>query len=156
MSPGGIRGEVHILFPGHEGETPAYAKISDWEGSFDGILYDWDRFGFSLAAPGDLDGDGVPDLVVASKTEVWVLWLRADGSVRSHRGFGERNGGFVPISEVRSIAIVHGDGVPYLLVAGHRAHDEGKQRAAVWAFSFVEGGRSLAPFEGRPSAPTPR
>jgi hypothetical protein len=39
-------------------------------------------FGSSLAAPGDLDGDGVPDLLVLSKRRVWLLHLARNGKVK--------------------------------------------------------------------------
>jgi hypothetical protein len=45
------------------------------------------RFGAALAAPGDLDGDQVPDLVAGapgvSSGRLWLLYLNRDGTVRS-------------------------------------------------------------------------
>jgi hypothetical protein len=61
-----------------------YQKISDTEGNFLGVLSDDDRFGKSISSPGDLNGDGIPELVVGTLTDddggigrgaVWVLFL---------------------------------------------------------------------------------
>ena len=62
----------------------SHQKISSTEGGFTGILDDWDWFGISAAALGDLDGDGVGDLAVGAPGDddggsgrgaVWVLFL---------------------------------------------------------------------------------
>ncbi|MCH8880668.1 MAG: VCBS repeat-containing protein, partial [Planctomycetes bacterium] len=48
------------------GMVLSHQKISDTEGGFTGILDDLDWFGTSVAALGDLDGDGVGDLAVGA------------------------------------------------------------------------------------------
>ena len=55
---GSDRGAVYILFLTTSGTVSSYQKISDTVGAFTGILDDGDRFGFSLAPMGDLNGDG--------------------------------------------------------------------------------------------------
>ena len=63
------RGAVWVLFLNTDGTVKSHQKISDTEGDFTGTLDDEDRFGFSLASLGDLDGDGVGDLAVSR----WVM-----------------------------------------------------------------------------------
>lgn len=46
------------------GEVLSHVKISDTEGGFGGILDDEDRIGRGLACVGDVDQDGINDLVV--------------------------------------------------------------------------------------------
>ena len=62
----------------------SHQKISNTEGDFDGFLGAGDKFGRSVASLGDLDGDGVGDLVVGAHWDddgvayagaVWVLFL---------------------------------------------------------------------------------
>ena len=81
----------------------AQQKISDTAGGFTGGLDGFDNFGTSAASLGDLDGDGVPDLAVGASNDddgagsagaVWVLFLRADGTVRDHQKISATEGGF--------------------------------------------------------------
>jgi hypothetical protein len=56
---GGNRGAVYILFLSPDGTVKAEQKISDTAGNFQGVLDNGDRFGSSVAALGDLNGDGI-------------------------------------------------------------------------------------------------
>ncbi len=62
---GGNRGAVWVLFLNPDGTVKAHQKISDTEGGFTGTGLS----GFSVAALGDLDGDGVGDLAVGARRE---------------------------------------------------------------------------------------
>jgi hypothetical protein len=79
------RGAVYILFLNGNGSVKAARKISSTAGGFDGALDAGDRFGSSVAALGDLDGDGAADLAVGAPGDddgsgadtgaVWNLFL---------------------------------------------------------------------------------
>jgi len=60
------RGAFYILFLNPDGSVKAEKKISDSVGGFDGNLDPADRFGNSVAALGDLDGDGVTEIVAGT------------------------------------------------------------------------------------------
>ncbi|UCG50447.1 MAG: FG-GAP repeat protein [Candidatus Latescibacterota bacterium] len=60
---GTSRGAVWVLSMYDDGLVDSAQKISDDAGNFTGTLADGDYFGTSLAAIGDLNGDGRPDLV---------------------------------------------------------------------------------------------
>ncbi len=60
------RGAVYVLLMNADGTVRNTYKISDTEGGFTGALDDLDHFGWTLAAPGDFDGDSVPDLVAGA------------------------------------------------------------------------------------------
>jgi hypothetical protein len=80
---GTLRGAVWIVFLNRDGSMKGRQKISSWQGKFNGVLHDHSSFGGALCAPGDVDGDQVPDLLVASGDGVWTLFLARDGTVRS-------------------------------------------------------------------------
>lgn len=70
------RGAVWIRFGG---PNPSATKLSDLVGNFNGTLFDGDRFGFSLANVGDLDGDGRDELAVGQpgRTDTGAGWPMA-------------------------------------------------------------------------------
>jgi hypothetical protein len=53
------RGAVFVMFLAPNGTVKAEQKISDTAGNFQGVLINGNYFGTSVAALGDLDGDGI-------------------------------------------------------------------------------------------------
>ena len=147
---GGInRGAVWILFLDTDGAVKSHQKISSTSGGFTGNLEDFDAFGSSLALLGDLDGDGVVDLAVGASGDddggsdrgaVWVLFLNANGTVKSHQKISGTEGGFTGVldddDEVgKSVAVLGDldrDGVADLAVGAEGDDDGGSNRGAVW------------------------
>ena len=118
---GGEDDAVEIVHLGRDGVPRARQRIpgSDFDPRTGG------GFGYSLAAPGDLDGDGVPDLVVGGWKELWILLLTRAGGVKDARSFGLRSGGFVPLQSIRSLAVLRGPkGERRLAVAGEPGHPD--------------------------------
>lgn len=83
------RGAVWLVGLKADGSMKDAKKISNWGGGFKGLLHNESRFGASLCAPGDIDGDGVPDLLVGSHEGLWMLFLNRNGAVRSHSLVGD-------------------------------------------------------------------
>ena len=152
------RGAVWILFLNDDGTVKSHQKISDTEGNFTGILADKDNFGHSVAALGDLDGDGVGDLAVgavqdddggtppdANRGAVWILFLNTDGTVKSHQKISDTEGGFTGKLDdgdlfshsLTALGDLDGDGSSVLALAvGAVWDDDGgggnNNRGAVW------------------------
>ncbi len=135
------------------------AKISDTAGGFNGVLDNSDFFGVGVAGPGDLDGDGVPDLAVgahadddggADRGAVWVLFMNSNGTVRAEQKISDTAGGFNGVLDnedhfgvsVASLGDVDGDCFPDLAVGASDDDDGGMDRGAVWVLSL---GVCLAP-----------
>jgi hypothetical protein len=143
------RGAVWILFLAANGTVASQAKISATSGGFAGALDAGDWFGFAAASLGDLDGDGVGDLAVgaprdddggANRGAVWLLFLHADGSVKSHAKVGSGSGGFTGVLDdndqfgcaIAPLGDLDGDGVGDLAVGAYLDDDGGPDRGAVW------------------------
>ncbi len=144
-------GAVWILFLNADGTVKSHQKISDTEGGFTGVLDVWDFFGTSVANIGDIDSDEVVDLAVGAKDDdggdmvsdrgaVWILFLNADGTVKSHQKISDTEGGFGGVlddddyfgSSVARLEDVNGDGVVDLVVGADEDDDGGTDRGAVW------------------------
>ncbi len=151
------RGSVWVLFMNSDGTVKDEQKISDLEGGFTGVLDDTDEFGFRVAGLGDLDGDGIPDLAAGAigdddggtnRGAVWIMFLRADGTVRQHQKISDAEGGFgvgLGNSDFFGVSIANlgdldNDGVIDLAVGAHGDNDGGQNRGAVWVLFLNSNG----------------
>ena len=138
-------------------------KIGFETGGFTGELDDDDNFGTSIAFMGDIDEDGVPDLAVGApgdddgggqKGAVWILFMNADGTVRSNQKISETEGGLDSLDDFRfggflaNATDLNGDGRDELLLGGHLSvrtlflNKDGTVRTQVVTF----GGRLFSEF----------
>lgn len=143
------RGAVYILFLNANGTVRAQQKISSTAGGFVGPLDDIDQFGHSVGSIGDLDADGVHDLVVGAihdddggtgRGAVYVLFMNPDGTVKAERKISSALGGFAgPLHDGdlfgRSIAFLgdlDADGTPEIAVGAEHDDDGGMNHGALW------------------------
>ena len=146
---GPYTGAVWILFLNTDGTVKSHQKISDTQGNFTGTLDDVDHFGTSVAALGDLDGDGTIDIAVGSfwdndggsdKGAVWILFLNANGMVKSHQKISATQGNFTGVLNnddevgvsVASLGDLDSDGATDIAVGAGEDDDGGANRGAVW------------------------
>ncbi|MHC5210470.1 MAG: hypothetical protein ACYTG2_07125 [Planctomycetota bacterium] len=153
------QGSMYILFLDADGTVKSHAKISETSGGLTADLDPGDLFGHSVAALGDLDGDGVTELAVgadgdddggtqggASQTgSFYVLFLDANGTVKSHTKVSATAGGFTGSltdgdgfgHTLASIGDLDGDGVVDLAVG---APGDDNLAGAVWiVFLDIDG-----------------
>ncbi|MFH1918671.1 MAG: GEVED domain-containing protein [Planctomycetota bacterium] len=131
-----------------DGSVKSHQKISSTEGGFTGTLDDYARFGSSLVALGDLDGDGVTELAVGAPLDgdggsyrgaVWVLFMNADGTVKAHQKISDTEGNFSGTlddsdyfgTSVAALGDLDSDGVTELAVGAYGDADGGSYRGAV-------------------------
>lgn len=167
---GDDRGAVWILFLNADGTVQARQKISDQQGNFNNQLKDDDLFGSSVAAIGDLDGDGISDLAAGApqanndgtrKGAIWILFMNSDGTVRQSQRISDSDGDFNDNlssgdrfgSAITGIGDLNGDGVHDLVVGANGHNSGGVERGAIWVLFMQSDGkvndqRKIAPGDG--------
>jgi hypothetical protein len=149
MAGGVNAGALWILFLDSSGNARAQQKIGAGQGGFGGALPNSGQFGSSVAAVGDLDGDGIEDLAVGSMADpdggfrvgaVWILFLDANGTVKTQQKICNSAGGLVGHLDiweefgcsVAGLGDLDEDGVADLAVGARQDNDAGDERGAVW------------------------
>src|SRR5690606_20060407 len=167
---GANRGAVYVLFLNADGTVQDHQKISDLDGGLSAALENDDNFGAAVATPGDLDGDGTPDLAVGAPGDddggtdrgaVYVLFLNADGTVKSEQKISDTVGGFTGTlddgdglgASAASVGDFDNDGTADLVVGAHLDDDGGTDRGAVYVLLLdtdgtVKAHRKISSTEG--------
>jgi len=126
---GSPTGAVYILFLEKNGTVKSYEKISGQTEPFKFLLKGDDNFGHSLTNIGDLDGDGINEMVVGARRDddggfqrgaIWIIFLNKDGTVKSYQKISSLFGNFTgKISDldqfgwaVANIGDLNDDGLP--------------------------------------------
>ena len=139
-------GAVYVLLMNTDGTVKSSAKIANATGGGPS-LSSQDSFGGSISTPGDLDEDGVTDLVVGAHQDdtggsdrgaVYVLFMKTDGTASQSIKIASGTGGGPELtasdkfgSSVASLGDLDGDGVTDLAVAAPGDDTGGSSRGAV-------------------------
>ncbi|MBK8092689.1 MAG: DUF11 domain-containing protein [Verrucomicrobiaceae bacterium] len=159
------RGAVYVCFMNSDGTVRAIQKISSTVGGFTGVLDASDFFGTAVTAAGDVNGDGVPDLVVGAKNDddvpeggsgsnrgaVWLLTLNANGTTQAWRKTSAATSsmsaelavGDLYGQAVGSLGDLDGDGFIDIGAAASLNDTGGVNRGAVWIASLTPVGHYL-------------
>jgi hypothetical protein len=124
-------------------------KISSTQGNFLGLLDNGDCFGNHVDTVGDLNNDGITDLVVGApwdddggvdKGAVYILFMNSNGTVNHHQKISDTQGNFTGTlyqeellgSAVACIGDVNGDSINDIAVGGIFDNDGGTWKGSVW------------------------
>lgn len=165
------RGCIRVIALHGTGLVRACQKISQEAGGFLGALPDGCRFGASIAALGDLDGDGMADLAVGAfldgtggpeRGAVWIVFLTPFGTVKGQQKIAHATGGFPGVLDdgdgfgvsLAGVSDRNHDGIQDLAVGAFADDDAGLDRGAVWVLNLladgtVRGARKLSAQAGR-------
>jgi len=145
-----IRGTVHIHFMNTDGSIDSTVEINS--NTTNGpSLPDYSYYGLSIAAIGDLDGDGVEDLAVGApgnssvsggsgvlRGSAFIHFMNTDGSIDSTVEINENtangptiNDGDIYGFSMASIGDLDGDGVSDLVVGAPADNTGGTNRGAL-------------------------
>ena len=140
------RGAVHIMYMNTDGSVDSTVEINDSTTNGPDLANN-DQFGFGITNIGDLNGDGVNDLIVGANGDdegggargaVHIMFMNTDGSVDSTveinsstaNGPTLTNGDHFGKS-VENIGDLNNDGVNDLAIGAHQDDDGGTDRGAV-------------------------
>ena len=150
-------GGVWILFLRTDGQVRAFQQISELQGGLGNVLDTLDMFGDGLAALGDLNGDGVEDLVVGAPGDddgasdagsIWILLLNTNGTVQDTQKIGNLSGGFDGTlvagdrfgASITALGDVGDDGFLDIAVGAPGTDAGGVNAGGVWIISLLPDG----------------
>ena len=161
------KGAIWILFLHSDGSVKAHHKISAATSDFTGVT---SEHGTSVSSLGDVDNDGVTDLLVSDhksadggseKGAAWVLFLNSDGTVKGRQKISDTSGGFTGQLlnndnfgfSVSGIGDLDGDGTPDAAVGATNDDDGGASSGATWVLFLnsdgtVKGHQKISATEG--------
>jgi len=148
----GNAGGVFVVLQLPNGSARTTVVITEGSAGFGGDLAGGGRFGAALAPLGDLDGNGTTDLAIGEPESgtgrVWIVFLKADGTVLREQELGPGVGGFGAGLEdldrfggaLTLLDDLDGDGIGELCVGAHTDDDGGLNRGAVWILGLNSDG----------------
>ena len=146
---GGNKGSIWILFMNSNGTVKSQQEIGQNIGGLSATLSNNELFGNSISALGDFNKDGIPDVMVGSRSSdggkfkgaLWLLYLNSNGTVKSHSKISSTSGGLgstaiqgqaVFGADCDTIGDLNKDGVMDIAVSAYRDNEGLSEGGAVF------------------------
>ncbi len=143
------RGAIYIITLNPNGTVLSQSKISSTSGNLGNVLDNDDRFGISGDNLGDLNGDGITDIIVGAyrdddggpdKGAAYIIYLNPNGTVQNLFKISETSPGFTGTLDqagafswaVSQIGDLDNNGMTDLAIGEFNGDDGGVNRGAVW------------------------
>lgn len=156
-------GAVWILSINSLGNVISHTKISELQGNFSGVLTANDEFGWSVSSLGDIDGDGIGDILVGAvedddgglnKGAAYILMLNGNGTVKQHFKISDLTTGFTGNLDntdwfglkTSSVGDFDGNGVVDLAVSAGLDDDGGFNNGAFYVILLEDSCALVNPF----------
>lgn len=147
------RNELWVLFLDTSGTVKSHQRIAQGVGGYTDTIRPNEFFGITLAPTGDMDGDGVPDLVVGSEQDsvggimagrVRILFMNTNGTVKGIKRIDYASPGFnFPVANEdyfgRGLSggfDINGDFKNDLLIGAFSTDDGGQNKGAIYLLSL--------------------
>ena len=148
---------IELVYNNNCIEFIGFQKISQTEGNFDGILNNYDGFGFCIDTIGDLNNDGITDVAVGAIHDedggtncgaLWILFMNEDHTVNHSQKISNDHGNFDDYIEpwarfgtdIAPLGDMDGDNVEDIIVTALEAESGGHDRGAAWVLFLNENG----------------
>ena len=142
-------GAAYLIYLNGNATADSLKKITKERNGFDGFINGGDQFGMDIAGPGDLDQDGVNDLVISAPYDdeggldvggMWVLLMNPDGTVRTEKAINRLYGNFAGdinfsdafATRISAAGDLDDDGIPDLLAGSPFDDDGGDNKGAIF------------------------
>jgi hypothetical protein len=141
------KGAAYILFLDSASGLKKVTRIADGSSKMPSLTYN-DRFGVSLAPLGDINKDGIPDIIVGAHGDgesgmdagaAYILRLKSDGNIRDIIKLNGKTTNHVTSDTsvyfgccVSPMPDVNGDSVQDLLIGSFYTNDNGSQKGAFY------------------------
>lgn len=131
-------GAIYILFMKNDATVLKSVRITNKVNGGPEFLQANDNFGASVASAGDVDGDGIIDIIVGSTEtsqggSLYVLFMKIDGTVRSYQIIRGSYGNGPPISQftrmgyaLANLGDLDGDNRPEIAVSSYDSSNRGR------------------------------
>jgi hypothetical protein len=152
-------GAAYVLFLNSTGAVNSSVQIGLISGGFYGDIAVGDLFGQSVAAIGDVDGDGIGDIAIGAPGKatgilfnsgaVWIVLLNANGTVKEQIKIAHGQNGFPSVlaeedyfgTSIAVLGDLNGDGINEIAVGAPGDDDGGTNRGAFYVLFLTTNGQ---------------